>query len=564
LARVCAYLHDNAERIGVSEDLAARLYDHGRCGVWPAESPLFRWELVVPRETNPVENRLLVCDPQLRDWLLGKAVLSEVLTGAARLHPRQPPLASWPVAETAAWIVRTLEGPPAGRVRLHVSAARGAGRRTFAAAVADQLGLPLLVIDADQVDDAQWRRLFLHAQRQAYLDGCALAWIGESLFRRPWPGSVADFPLQFVIVEPGQDPPAAAHLVERRLNLPPPSIAERAQLWRDLLPLARHWPPEELDILAERHRVQPGDIARAARLQPSRPAAAGQLARETARTRLGPLAQLLEAPFTWDDLVVPPAIREALEAIAYEAEHRHRFWEQSAPRRLFPQGRGLLALFSGPPGTGKTMAAQVIAAHLGQDLFRVNVAQLLSKWVGETAKHLDFLLTQAAEMDAIVFFDEADAPFAKRSNEVRDAQDRFANTDSAFLLQAIESFPGVALLATNLKGNIDPAFFRRLRHLVEFPKPDGALQRTLWERLVTELAGPETAQALQPALDAVAGGFEATGAQIKYAVLAAIFAARREQQPLATRHLLHGLGHELAKEGRSIGPRDRERILKHA
>lgn len=564
LARVCAYLHDHAERTGVTEELAARLYGHGRCGVWPAESALFRWELVVPREISPAGPRLLVCDSQLRDWLIGKAVLSEVLSGVARLQAPQSPLASWPVDDTAAWVARTLEGPPAGRVRIHLPAARGAGRRTFAACVADKLGLPLLVIDADQADDPQWRRLFIHAQRQAYLDGCALAWMGESLARRGWPRTVPDFPLQFVIAEPGQEPPATPHLVEHRLTLPPPSIAERAQLWRDHLPAAREWPADELNLLAERHRVQPGDIARAARLQPKRPAAAAQLARESARSRLGPLAQLLDAPFTWDDLIVSPEVKRSLEAIAFEAEHRARFWEQSAPRRLFPQGRGLLALFSGPPGTGKTMSAQVIAAHLGQDLFRVNVAQLVSKWVGETAKHFDFLLTQAAEMDAIIFFDEADAPFAKRSSDVRDAQDKFANTDAAFLLQAIENFPGVALLATNLKGNIDPAFFRRLRHLVEFPKPDAALQRTLWEKLVTELAGAEAAKPLQPALAALAGGFEATGAQIKYAVLAALFEAQRENQPLATRHLLHGLERELAKEGRSIGPRDRERILKHA
>lgn len=564
LARLCAYLHDHAARTGMTEELAARLYGHGRCGVWPAESPLFRWELVVPRETSPAEPALLACDPQMRDWLLGKPVLSEHLTGTARLCPPRAPLPGWPVDETAAWLTRTLEGPPSGRVRLHVTGARGAGRRTFAAAVADKLGLPLLVIDADHADDAHWRRLFVHAQRQAYLDGCALGWTGEALARRPWPHSVPDFPLQFVIAESGREAPPVAHLVERRLELPAPSVPERAQLWREHLPAAREWPAAELDALAERHRVQPGDIARAARFRPLRAADAARLARESARARLGPLAQLLDTPFRWDDLVVPPAVRDSLASLAFEAEHRVRFWEKNEARRLFPQGRGLLALFSGPPGTGKTMAAQVIAAHLGQDLFRVNVAQLVSKWVGETAKHFDFLLTQAAEMDAIIFFDEADAPFAKRSSEVRDAQDKFANTDSAFLLQAIESFPGVALLATNLKGNIDPAFFRRLRHLVEFSKPDAAAQRTLWEKLVAELAGPERARALAPAFGALATGLEATGAQIKYAVVAALFAAQQANQPLAAAHLLLGLERELAKEGRSIGPRDRERILKHA
>jgi hypothetical protein len=563
LARVCAYLHDHAGRAGVSADLAARLYDHGRHGAWPAESALFRWELVVPCETSPAEAPLLACDPQIRDWLLGRTILSQPLVGAARLHPPRPPLADWPVEATVAEVQPALQGSPAGRVRLHLAGARGSGRRTFAATVADRLGLALIVVEADQADETQWRRLFLHAQRQAYLDGAALAWIGESLARRPWPQVVPDFPLQFIVLEPGHQIPGAPHLIERRIELPTPSANERARLWREHLPAAKMWPEPELDALAERHRVQPGDIARAARLRPARAADAGKLARESARARLGPLAQLLETPFRWDDLVVPATVQGSLQAIAFEAEHRLRFWEQPAARRLFPQGRGLLALFSGPPGTGKTMAAQVIAAHLGQDLFRVNVAQLVSKWVGETAKHFDFLLTQAAEMDAIVFFDEADAPFAKRSNEMRDAQDKFANTDAAFLLQAIEAFPGVALLATNLKGNIDPAFFRRLRHLVEFPKPDATAQQTLWTRLVAELAGPDRARPLEPVFTALSSGLEVTGAQIKYAILAGLFAAQQENRPLAATHLLLGLERELAKEGRAIGPRDRERILKH-
>ncbi len=121
------------------------------------------------------------------------------------------------------------------------------------------------------------------------------------------------------------------------------------------------------------------------------------------------------------------------------------------------------------------MAAQVIAARLTQDLCRVNVAQLVSKWVGETPKNVEQVIRVAAENNVVLFFDEADALFARRAAEIRDAQDKFANTDTAFLLQAIESYPGIAILATNLKANIDPAFLRRLRYLVEFPKPDAAI-----------------------------------------------------------------------------------------
>jgi SpoVK/Ycf46/Vps4 family AAA+-type ATPase len=208
------------------------------------------------------------------------------------------------------------------------------------------------------------------------------------------------------------------------------------------------------------------------------------------------------------------------------------------------------------------MAAQVIAAELGQDLFRVNLAHLVSKWVGETAKNVDWLLREAAALDAVIFFDEADAAFAKRSTEVRDAQDRFANTDAAHLLQAIENYPGVVLLATNLKGNIDPAFFRRLRYVIEFPKPDTALQRSLWLKLIEAMAGTEARLKLAPVVEGISSNLEATGGQIKYAVLGAVFAAQAENEILTAERLLAGLNRELGKEGRAIGPRERERILK--
>jgi SpoVK/Ycf46/Vps4 family AAA+-type ATPase len=329
------------------------------------------------------------------------------------------------------------------------------------------------------------------------------------------------------------------------------------------VPSVRDWPPKELQRLAAEHPVNPGDIVQAGRNASADPLTAGRSARESARSRFNGLVQQLESPFQWDDLVVPASVRDALEALAFEAKQRHRFWEDPARRRLFPQGRGLAALLSGPPGTGKTMAAQVIAASLGQDLFRVNLAHLVSKWVGETAKNIDSLLREADALDAILFFDEADAAFARRSTEVRDAQDRFANTDAAHLLQAIESHSGVVLLATNLKGNIDPAFFRRLRYVIEFPKPDAALQRDLWTRLIGQLAGPDAGAKLASVVHALSTHVEATGAQIKQAILAAIFIAQRERCGLAARHLVEGLRRELAKEGRGIALRERERILNH-
>jgi SpoVK/Ycf46/Vps4 family AAA+-type ATPase len=274
------------------------------------------------------------------------------------------------------------------------------------------------------------------------------------------------------------------------------------------------------------------------------------------------LAQILECPFSKEDLVVPDGIKQLLESIVFEAEERAEFWKEPEARRLFPQGRGLIALFSGPSGTGKTMAAQVIAARLDQDLCRVNVAQLVSKWVGETTKNVEQVIRVAAENDVVLFFDEADALFARRATEIHDAQDRFANTDTAFLLQAIEAYPGIAVLATNLKSNIDPAFLRRLRYLIEFQKPDVELQQQLWTKLIGALAGAERARALTPAIQLLSTSADVTGAQIKFALLAGLFAARAEKRKLTAAHLLVGLDRELGKEGRGLGPKERERILK--
>ena len=206
------------------------------------------------------------------------------------------------------------------------------------------------------------------------------------------------------------------------------------------------------------------------------------------------------------------------------------------------------------------MAAQVIAAELGLDLFRIDLSAVVSKYVGETAQNLEQILSRAAQMDVVLLFDEADALFGKRT-EIKDAHDRFANTDTNHLLQAIETYPGVALLATNKKSNIDTAFIRRLRYVLEFSKPDAAQRQQIWQRLIGELAGAERLSVLEDALESLSSGLEMTGAQIKLAVLSALFAARRDRTSLSLIHLIKGIERELMKAGRSLSQRDRERLL---
>jgi adenylate kinase family enzyme len=559
LARALAYLTEDGTQAHLTERLVARLYGHGVSRVLTSESALRRWDLVHATPVAPGEPDVLTLDPLVRDWLVGDHGLDPALLGCAGLCPPLSPLPRWPVEATAERLQRA---HGRAHARVHVLGPPGSGRRTFAACVASELGLPLLVVSSDAVADDDWERVYLRAQRQAYLDGAALGWTGEAILARRWPELVPPFPVQFVIGEAGDHLPQRPFTVDETVELPAPTVSERAALFRLHVAEAGSWSEDALQALAANHRVTAGDVAAIGLRAPHSPAEAGAIVREASRHQLGDLARFVEASFEWDDLVVPEPLRCALRDLVFEAGERAVFWEQPSARRLFPQGRGLFALFTGTPGTGKTMAAQVLARALGLDLFRISLATVVSKYVGETSKNLHRILARAEAMDAVLLFDEADALFGKRT-EIKDAHDRFANTDTNYLLQAIESYRGIAILATNKKANIDPAFTRRLRYVLEFPRPDPAHRRRLWERLVAELAGADRAAALAGPLGDLAAHVDASGAQIKYAVLASLFAARRDGTTLAARHLLYGLERELSKEGRALGDRERERVSAH-
>jgi hypothetical protein len=561
LGRVSAFLNAHPGRSFVTEAMAARLYQHGRHGVWTAESPVYRWRLVHSAEPGPGEPHALRCDEQIREWLIGNETLDASLVGAVTLQPILDPVPSWPVAALVATARSMLERGQ--KLQIKVTGSPGSGRRSFAAVVAAQLGLPLLTVHADEAEDAHWRLLFERAQRHAFLEKSALAWIGDSLTRRKWPATTPVFPLQFLISEPGQQSPAFRDFNTRTLALPPLTADDRARLWRAYIPATAQWPEKDFNALNQRYQVTVGDIAVAARNPGNRPADVRRSVQRSTRARLGGLATFLKCPFRWDDLVIDSATRETLKDIAFEAAHRGVFWEQPAARRLFPQGRGLTALLSGPPGTGKTMSAQVLAGAMHYDLVRINLATVVSKFVGELSQNLEKVFTAAQRSNTVLLFDEADALFAKRSEEMRDAQDRFANTDAAYLLQAIESYPGIALLSTNQKGNIDPAFLRRLRFLVNYAKPDAAQRLLIWEKIVGQMLGEETLRSARPALAQVAESVEVTGAQIKNAVLGAIFIAKRAGEPCGPPHIAQSLHRELAKQGRALGTRERERLSRH-
>ncbi|MFB7983866.1 ATP-binding protein [Streptomyces vinaceus] len=269
-------------------------------------------------------------------------------------------------------------------------------------------------------------------------------------------------------------------------------------------------------------------------------------ARQQSASGLERHARRIRPDVGWGDLVLPDEPLAQLRELALRARHRDRVlgdWRLSAGGG---RGHGVLGLFAGESGTGKTLSAEVVAAELGLDLYVVQLSSVVDKYVGETEKNLERIFTEAGRTDAVLLFDEADAVFGKRS-EVKDAHDRYANMESAYLLQRLESFDGIALLTTNLRANIDEAFTRRLDLVIDFPFPDAQQRLALWRHA---LALVPCAHGTDPG--ACARDFELAGGSIRSAVVTAAYAAAGRGESVTTADLLDGARREYRKAGRLV------------
>jgi hypothetical protein len=259
------------------------------------------------------------------------------------------------------------------------------------------------------------------------------------------------------------------------------------------------------------------------------------------------LARRITPGVSWDDLVLAPTTGTALRDLAARARRRSQVLDEWGMRPGGGRGRGITVLFAGDSGTGKTMSAEVVAGDLGLELYTVNLATVVDKYVGETEKNLERIFTEADGVNAVLLFDEADAIFGKRS-EVKDANDRYANIEVAYLLQRMETFDGIAILATNLRANVDEAFSRRLDLIVDFPTPDVDLRRALWERCL----GSGVPRADDLDLDFCAGAFELSGGNIRSIALTAAYSASHYGRPVTMEDLITAIGQEYRKLGRLV------------
>lgn len=552
---LCANAQGNASRPSPTFALALSLFDEP---VWEAlspERPLRYWKLIEINQGagQPLTNSALRADERIVNYIKGLNYLDDrlaplataVVESSGDLAPSQ--------ALQAQAIATQLNQVPRGIPVVHLLGADSAGKLAIARTVSNQLGLELYRIGVDLLPAplAELESLVRLWAREArlmpvalYLDAHDsekdLSAVQRFLSRTrglvfldtrdPWP-------------DPGRD--------AITIDCAKPTAAEQAEAWAAILGEDAGSVPGQL---SSQFNLNLRDIGRIARSVTPR---GGGLADRlwnacllATRPRLDSLAQRLEPKEqSWDDLVLADTEKRALRQIVDQVTQRHVVYEQWGFSRRMSRGLGISVLFAGESGTGKTMAAEVMARELKLNLYRIDLSQVMSKYIGETSKSLRKLFDAAEDGGTILFFDEADAVFGKRS-EVKDSHDRYANIEINYLLQRMEAYRGLAILATNMKSALDTAFLRRLRCIVNFSFPGIPERRAIWQRVY-----PNPTRVERLDYDRLAR-FHLTGGSIHNVAMNAAFLAARQNQRVTMPNVLEAVRSEFRKLDKPVNEAD--------
>jgi hypothetical protein len=478
------------------------------------------------------------------------------------------PLTS-PIRKSISNLVRHAEG---GLI-FHL---RGAsGREALAAAhiAAQSSGKTLLIADlASFSDPSATEEIVRLVLTQALLwDALAFLEVSDTAPITSLAAALRESSSSTVIASSEKVPPLHVEGVRTvTVHFPSPDAEARQSYWISALQKREVEPdPETVEHLANRFRLSPEQIETA--VEDSCAAAQWRLAAHTdestpvpapfaedfftaARAQSGlelaALARKLRPSYQWKDLVLPPETVEQLREICQRVNRREQVLGAWGFGRKLSLGKGTSALFAGPSGTGKTMAAEVIANEVKLDLFTIDLAGVVSKYIGETEKNLDRIFAAAEGSNAILFFDEADALFGKRS-EVRDSHDRYANLEISYLLQTMDAYEGVTILASNLRQHMDDSFIRRLAFTVLFPFPEETYRSRIWRGIWPI----ETPVAHNIDFDDLASRFKLSGGNIKNIALASAFLAAEDGGVVNLDHLLHAVEREYQKMGKTVQAR---------
>jgi hypothetical protein len=569
LQRVYAYLHDDVHATSATRWLAAKLFGWPDETVVSPESNLTRWLLARPAE--PAASPWSVLTP----WIADPAVTLLAQTG--KYYDRvldQAVTASpaWQGTETACIHpssldeMRTFAGAmrEAGTaIEIELIGVGGIGKRTLALQFASAQGRNLVAASgaallAGQTADAADERA-IRVLRMARAAGAIPYWHDMSgIEMGAWRPRRATSDIVIIgrestgtVSQPTADakptplascrtPSGGTDIVRQIVTIQPLDSRGRESLWSSLT-------DAPVPVAIRDRRLTAGEIAMIARAS----AGGQETIRQTCRAMVEPPNEMVEAlpcPYSWDDLVLGQDLRAHLKEFEQQARLRWPVYEEWGFGRLCPLGKGISALFAGPSGTGKTMAAQVIARELELELYRVDLAGVVNKYIGETEKRLKQVFDRAERSGVLLFFDEADALFGKRM-QVKDAHDRFANIEIDYLLQRMERFEGIAVLATNRKNDLDTAFVRRIRFLIDFLPPGPEERLRLWQRAL--LAEAPSGEPLLGEIDwrFLADKLTLTGAEIKNAALGAAFLSRGQGTRIGMDQILAAVRREMAKQG---------------
>ena len=591
--RLYAYLQDDVTRRHPTLDLALNILSASaedkieKRAHFAPEAPLLRLGLIQvfpdPHQTQPsLLAHYFKLDPQVVRMLLGQLSLDERLRPYCQLW--RPTVALDDVHVTATtkqalpFLIKNIrENRACG---FYFEGKRGTGKRQVAEALASQTGAALLTVDmghavAREADDDELVKLLC---REAKLQNAILyldefdAIRGDARHRR-LPKLLSE-QVEGVAVMAGSKPWSSLSSEWKGAMVVPFPVAtfeERYASWeRGLEDATLAVDPQTVAAIADRFRLNQNQIAdaietargqalwRAAQQQES---VSGDLqptpqdlfaaARRQSGQELASLARKIESLQTWNDLVLPDDSMSQLREIVLRLVHRHRVLHQWGFDRKLSSGKGVNALLAGTSGTGKTMAAEVIANELGLELYKVDLAGVVSKYIGETEKNLERIFDAAEQANAILFFDEADALFGKRS-EVHDAHDRYANIEVAYLLQRMEQYEGISLLATNLRQNMDEAFVRRLAFIVQFPFPSAESRLRIWKGIWPR----EVSLGDDVNLEQLAAQFKLSGGNIKNIAFAAAFHAASDGGCVSMSHLLRATRREYQKMDKVLPERE--------
>ncbi|MEN9937538.1 MAG: hypothetical protein RLZZ387_4117 [Chloroflexota bacterium] len=516
------------------------------------EAPLRRWRLIQVDNTLPTRGQLRVAERVLHE-LQGCSLLDAQLARLVSAVPG-PPVLPESHAELAGQIAAVWgdqAGSPLQLLQLCGDDPTAVRAVAAAAAARRHLRLHALSTSALPTDPEALEHVIRLWEREAMLAPVTLLLEWEEKADAAHVAAATRFveELGVPLLIAARERLRAIHKQHLTFDVRRPAPREQFAIWREALGSSYELLEPHVDRVVAQFDLSAQAIAASAAVVATRSpdATPAELARalwdacrSQARPQLSGLARPIDAMAGWEDLVLPEAQQEVLRDITAHVHQRAKVYWSWGLGSKSNRGLGVTALFAGPSGTGKTMAAEVLARELRVDLYRVDISQVASKYIGETEKNLNQIFTAAEAGGAILLFDEADALFAKRG-EVKDSNDRYANMEVSYLLQRMEAYPGLAILTTNLKHTVDHAFLRRIRFVVQFPFPDTAQREQIWRRSFPQ--GTPT----EPLRYERLGRLNVAGGNIRNIALNAAFIAAEEGAPVAMRHILRAAQSEYSK-----------------